>query len=254
MSGPEYDAVHKALRRALLAAREPGDRCARCGRQLPADPAKIDLGHDDERPGQYRGLECSRCNRAAGARKTNTQRREHQQRARLLAAEFAVAVEISHDRRHASLVTAGYLPHDLIALHLTYLDYLHSDDLVRAVQRLHDDLVVVAVVVDGHSPAATVITPLENVRIRVTQPTSTDLATAHGGFVDAARAGRIRHQGQAELTAAMRHLEQRRIGGSTGPERRGAPADVAPAVAAELSVWALETLPAPADPIFLVGD
>jgi hypothetical protein len=46
-----------------------------------------------------------------------------------------------------------------------------------------------------------------------------------------------------ELTAAVRHLEQRRMGGATAPERRGAPVDVAPAVAAELAAWALATSP-----------
>jgi hypothetical protein len=45
----------------------------------------------------------------------------------------------------------------------------------------------------------------------------------------------------------MRHLEQRRLGGASAPERRGAPVDVAPAVAAELAAWALETAPADYD-------
>jgi hypothetical protein len=46
----------------------------------------------------------------------------------------------------------------------------------------------------------------------------------------------------------MRHLEQRRLGGAAGPERRGAPVDVAPAVASELALWALENVPRPAEP------
>lgn len=87
----------------------------------------------------------------------------------------------------------------------------------------------------------------------VTKPTSSDLVVAHGGFLDALAAGRIRHQGQAELTAAVCHLEQRRLSGATAPERRGAPVDVSPAVAAELSVWALENAPRPPKPFALVG-
>ena len=68
---------------------------------------------------------------------------------------------------------------------------------------------------------------------------------AHGEFLDALAAGRIRHRGQAELTSAVRHLEQRRLGGATAPERRGALMDVGPAVAGELAVWALLNQPGP---------
>jgi hypothetical protein len=70
-----------------------------------------------------------------------------------------------------------------------------------------------------------------------------DLVVAHGRLLDLLAEGRIRHRGQAELTSAMRHLEARRLGGSVAPERRGALADVAPAVAAELAVWALLSVP-----------
>jgi hypothetical protein len=106
-------------------------------------------------------------------------------------------------------------------------------------------------VVDPHSHAATTIRPLQAAGVEVTTPISSDLVVAHGGFLDALAAGRIRHQGQPTLTAAMRHLEQRRLGGATAPERRGALVDVAPAVAAELAVWAL--LNQPAGPIVLDG-
>jgi hypothetical protein len=112
---------------------------------------------------------------------------------------------------------------------------------------------VLAVVVDPHSNAATAIRPLEAAEVEVTRPNSGDVAEAHGLFLDTLAAGRIRHLGQPPLTAAMRHLEQRRIGGASGPERRGALVDVAPAVAAELATWALLTAPAPAgDPAVYV--
>jgi hypothetical protein len=52
-------------------------------------------------------------------------------------------------------------------------------------------------------------------------------------------AGRLRHTGQPELTAAIRHGQQRRLGGATAWERRGAPVDVSRALAAEIAVWAL---------------
>jgi len=192
-----YDAAHAAIRKAMLATRQPGDRCARCGRPLPADPARVDLGHTDDRAG-YSGLECSKCNRSAGGRLGNQRKRERRQAGEQVAvgvAEVAVAVEISHDRTHASIVTAGYLEGDLILVRLhAYLDYLDSAPLVTAVLDLRDLCQVVAVVVDGHAPAATCIRPLEQARISVTRPSSADLAVAHGDWLDCLRAGRVRHQ------------------------------------------------------------
>jgi hypothetical protein len=166
-----------------------------------------------------------------------------------MVAEVALALEISEDRQHCSVVAAGHLDGDLVLLELAR--YLDGTDPVQAVLELRQQRTVTAVVVDPHSHAATCIRPLEAAGVQVTTPTSVDLVVAHGGFLDALAAGRIRHQGQAPLTSAMRHLEQRRLGGATAPERRGALVDVSPAVAAELAVWAL--LNEPAGPIVLEG-
>jgi len=256
MSAPgAYDAAHAAIRKAMLASRQPSDRCTRCGRPLPADPARVDLGHTDDRTG-YSGLECAKCNRSAGGKLGNERKRQLKQsrdRTAATVAEVALALEISADRTHASIVSAGYLQGDLILVSLeAYLDYRDSAELVEAVADIGVRRQVVAVVVDSHAPGATAIRPLEQARIRVTRPTASDLTIAHGGFLDVLAAGRLRHQGQPVLTSAMRAMEQRRLGGSTAPERR-AQTDIGPGVAAELAVWGLETLPRPVDPFALMG-
>jgi hypothetical protein len=240
-----YDREHEAIRLALLAAASASDPCWRCGQPLGRDASKIDLGHRDDGPG-WAGLEHARCNRQAGAKKGNALRRERRKRAVKQVEQVAVALEISEDRRHTSIATAGHLRGDQVLLHLVYIE---GTDPVGAVQQL---LPTVAVVIDPHSHASTAIRPLESAGIPVTRPSSGDVAEAHGLFLDSLAAGRIRHQGQAELTAAMRHLEQRRLGGASGPERRGALVDVAPAVAAELAVWALAVAPRLYDPTMSV--
>jgi hypothetical protein len=202
---------------------------------LGPDPSRIDLGHRDDGPG-WAGLEHSRCNRRAGGRKGNARRRARAER-RTIVAEVTIALEISEDRQHCSIVAAGHLPDDLVLLELAA--YLDSTDPVPAVVRLRAERTVLAVVIDPHSPCSTAISPLEAAGVEVTKPTSVDLVVAHGRFLDALAAGRIRHQGQQQLTAAMRYLEQRRLGGATAPERRRSVADVGPAVAAELAAWAL---------------
>jgi hypothetical protein len=155
--------------------------------------------------------------------------------------EVALALEIAEDRSHTSIVAAGMLPGDLVLLELAA--YLDGTDPVAAVLALRSERTVVAVAIDPHSHATTAIGPLEDAGVKVTRPSSVDLVTAHGNFLDLLAAGRIRHQGQPPLTAAARHLNQRRLGGATAPERRGALVDVAPAVAAELAAWALLSAP-----------
>ncbi len=236
-----YGGEHQAVRRALLAIYSPTDRCWRCGRPLGPDPGALDLGHRDDRTG-WSGLEHARCNRQAGAVKGNRRRRERRERMIRMVAVVALGIEISEDRQHTSIVGAGHLDGDLVLVDL--LAYLDGTDPVPAVLGVREARTVLAVVVDPHSNAATAIKPLEAAGVVVTRPTSSDLVVAHGLFLDALAAGRVRHAGQAELTAAARHLEQRRLGGATAPERRGAAVDVAPAVAAELAVWALEARPA----------
>jgi hypothetical protein len=237
-----YGGDHQALRRALLPV-AVGSRCWRCG--LPIGPGQaVDLGHTDDRT-SWSGLEHARCNRAAGARLGNARRRQRRERMIAMVVEVALGIEISEDRQHCSIVAAGRLPTDLVLLDL--VAYLDGTDPVASVLALREQRTVVAVVVDPHSHAATAIGPLTDAGVDVTRPTSSDLVVAHGMLLDALAAGRVRHQGQAALTAAARHLSQRRLGGATAPERRGAPVDVAPAVAAELAAWALLTTPAPYD-------
>jgi hypothetical protein len=240
-----YDGTHQAVRKALLAVHEPTDPCWRCRRPLGPDPRRIDLGHRDDGAG-WAGLECARCNRAAGARKGNALRRARTER-RVTVADAAFALEISEDRQHTSIVAAGHLDEDLVLLELAA--YLEGTDPVAVVAELVRQPKPAAIVIDAHSGAATLLEPLEDAGFKITRPTSVDLVVAHGRLLDLLAAGRIRHRGQAELTAGMRHLEQRRLGGATAPERRGSAVDVGPAVAAELACWALLTIKPPPLPV-----
>jgi hypothetical protein len=245
-----YAGEHQAIRRALEPY-VPGSRCWRCGRPI-LEGQPWDLGHDDDDPTLYRGPEHARCSRQAGARKGNARRRARRERMIRMVAEICLGVEISEDRQHTSLVAAGRIDGgDLVLVDL--LKYLDGPDPVAAVLQVREERSVLHVVVDPHSNAATVIQPLEAAKVTVLKPSSSDVVVAHGTFLDALAAGRVRHAGQPELTAAARHLEQRRLGGSTAPERRGAPVDVGPAVACELAVWALLVAPPPAQPFAFFG-
>jgi hypothetical protein len=122
-----YDREHQAVRRGLLAASSPTDPCWRCGFPLGPDPSRLDLGHRDDGPG-WAGLEHAKCSRAAGARKGNALRVHARAERRTIVAECAIALEISEDRQHCSIVAAGHLPGDLILLELGRLPRRHRPD------------------------------------------------------------------------------------------------------------------------------
>lgn len=92
---------------------------------------------------------------------------------------------------------------------------MSGTDPTYEVLRIRRERTVAAVTLDPRSPAATALRPLTDAGVAVTELSTHDVAVAHGEFVDAVRADVLRHTGQAELTAAIRHGEQRRLGGAT---------------------------------------
>ena len=95
------------------------------------------------------------------------------------------------------------------------------------------------VVVDPRSPAATLIAPLASVGVTVVEPSSHDVAVAHGQLVDELRAGRLRYAGHPALDAAAQHALTRPLAGGEAVERRRVDVDASPFIAAELAVWGL---------------
>ncbi|HET6755663.1 MAG TPA: hypothetical protein VFH23_17115 [Jiangellaceae bacterium] len=74
----------------------------------------------------------------------------------------------------------------------------------------------------------------------MTQPSTSEAKIAESSFIDLHRAGRLRHVRNPVLSAAVKAYKQRRVGDGMLWQRRGATADVEPAVAAALATWALE--------------
>ena len=164
--------------------------------------------------------------------------------------ECVLAVEVAEDRAHVSIAAAGRLDGWVTVELAAYLTGV--SETVTAVLGLRTERTVSAVVVDPHSGAANLIRPLTDAGVAVTQPTTSDVAVAHGAFLDLVAAGGLRHVGHPALDAAVRAGAQRRLGGASAWDRRaGGPVDVSPVVAAELAVWGL--LNAPPLPVFLVA-
>jgi hypothetical protein len=249
-----YGGDHQALRRAAKPFAY-GQPCSRCGQVMRPGQA-LDLDHRDDGTG-WLGFAHARCNRQAGGRLGRARQIERARRKTLID-EYALGVEIAEDRRHTSVVAAGAVEGDVVLVDLkAYLDGPDATGVVlelleeRKAQASDDDPLperkMRAVAIDPHSPAATLIKPLDiplrNAGVKLLLPSTSDVVVAHGEFLDTLAAGRLRHAGQPELTAAVRAGTQRPMGGAVGWARRGEQVDGGPLRAATLACWAWTNRP-----------
>lgn len=160
-----------------------------------------------------------------------------------------LGLQISENREKTSVVAAGRLDGDLIGVELVaYLD--GTTTAVAEVVRLRGERSVLAVVIDPHSPAATLIRPLVEAGITVTEPTTSDVVVANGAFIDLVASRRLRVAANPDLDAAARYGTQRALGGAKAWERRGATVDIGPLDAATFAVWGLTHV---SPPFFAAG-
>jgi hypothetical protein len=237
-----YGYAHRKRRAALLPF-ALGTRCPIGGPKcdgVMTNPRRMQLDHSV--PVVYGGLVgdrivCMPCNAGMG-QALAVQRRSPDRKATPVLEKIALGIEIAEDRSRTSIVAAGWAEDDVVLVELVaYLQ--RNTPAVDEVQRLRRDRHVLGVAIDPHSPAATLIRPLTDARVKVHEPTTRDVVVAHGGFVDRVNAGRLRHIARPELDTAVRVGLQRPLGGGTAWARRGVAGDVGPLVAAELATWLL---------------
>jgi hypothetical protein len=160
--------------------------------------------------------------------------------------DVALAAEISEDRQKCAIVAAGHEPDGPRVL-VDLVWYEHPRGAVERLSALWAERDPVATVVDPRSQAATLLRPLAEAGVLVTQPGTADVTVAHGEFLDLVRDGRLAHLDQSPLTAAVRAAQQRPLAGAQAWERR-LQVDQSPLVAATLAMWAFlryEELAAP---------
>lgn len=99
----------------------------------------------------------------------------------------------------------------------------------------------VTIVIDGSSPAASLIPALKAARLPLTVTGALDMAKACGGFYDAAMTGTLSHFDQDELNTALRGSSKRNIGteGGWGWNRKEHLGDITPLVAVTLAAYGM---------------
>jgi hypothetical protein len=151
--------------------------------------------------------------------------------------EVAFGAAISEDRKHGSIVAAGRAVSGKVLVDLAPF-YDHPRGLVARMTALcvkHDP---VAVVVNPKAQSGTLIKPLAEAGVLVREPSTQDVAVAHGEFLDLVNDGGLEHLEQPPLTAAVRAAQQRPLAGAQAWDPKAPAVDQGPLVAATLACWA----------------
>ena len=152
-----------------------------------------------------------------------------------MSGEVAFGCAVSEDRQHAAVVSAGRGVSGRIVVDLSPF-YAHPRGVVARMAGLYGAHDPVAVVVNAKSQSATLLKPLAEAGILVTQMSVEDVVVAHAEFLDLVNGDGLEHLGQEPLTAAVRAAQQRSLGGAKAWEPR-VETDQSPLVAATGGVW-----------------
>jgi phage terminase large subunit-like protein len=150
---------------------------------------------------------------------------------------FALAVDVSPDRMSASVALAGQRADGLWHVELDQQKNGAVGWLVPWIVRRCENNNVRAVVIDGMSPAASIIDELAQHKIRVTTTSAREMAQACGTLYDGVMAGWLRHTDQAQVNVALSVARRRPLGDAWAWNRKNAHSDITPLVACTLALW-----------------
>lgn len=158
-------------------------------------------------------------------------------------APSAFGLDMSHDR----VVSIGVCVGDHVEV--AALDKV--TDTLGAVEWLVERAgKKIPVVVDGQSPAASMVPALRNAGVRVVVTSAPDMAKACGDFYDAVLEARLTHFDQTQLNTALAGARKRPIGaaGGWGWDRKDYSINLAPLVSVTLARFGATTAPPPKTP------
>ena len=142
----------------------------------------------------------------------------------------AYGLDMSHDR----VVSIGVC----VGEHVEVAALDQVSDTLGAVEWLVERAgKTIPVVVDGQSPAASMVSALRNTGVQVVVTSAADMAKACGAFYDAVIEERLTHFNQAPLNAALTGARKRPIGtaGGWGWDRKDYSINLAPLVSVTLA-------------------
>lgn len=97
------------------------------------------------------------------------------------------------------------------------------------------------VLMDPKTPAMAAVPLLKDLGVNVVEVSPSDVTQAFAMFLEACEEGKLRHIGQAELTAALAGAVRRNVGDAAAWSRRNSGVDISPICAATLAMWGVVT-------------
>lgn len=153
---------------------------------------------------------------------------------------FALAVDVSPDRAVSSVSLAGQRDDGEWHVEL--------DEQRNGVGWLLEYIVarcerndIRAVVIDGASPAASIIDALLARKIKVTTTSAREMAQACGSFYDGVMEGWLWHIDQPQLNSALGAARKRALGDAWAWNRKSASSDITALVACNLALWGAQS-------------
>lgn len=153
---------------------------------------------------------------------------------------LVLAVDVDPDQSRASVALAGVRADGVAHVEL----YEQRQGVGWVVPWITDraSLGVAAVVIDGKSPAASLVDELKRRKVRnVVVTGADDMATACAWFYQSVMERTMRHTGQPQMDAALAAASKRSLGDRWAWNRKTAAADITPLVAATLALWGVQT-------------
>lgn len=157
---------------------------------------------------------------------------------------LALAIDVAPDRSKACVALAGRRAED----GLWHVEMDEHKEGVAWVAPLIKELCglnrIRAVIVDGSSPAMTVVEDLARLRVRATVMSARDVAQAFGMFFDTVTEGTVRHTAQPQVNAALNVARKRELAGGFAWSRKDSVSDITPIVAVTFALWGAQRVKA----------
>lgn len=153
---------------------------------------------------------------------------------------LALAVDVSPDRSTASVCVAGQRSDG--AWHVELDEQRHGVGWLPAyVAERCERNDIRAVVIDGASPAASIIDELKQRRVKVSTSGARDMAQACGTFYDGIVESWLHHTDQPQLNLALSVARKRALGDAWAWNRKNATSDITPLVGCTLALWGAQS-------------
>lgn len=157
--------------------------------------------------------------------------------------ELALAVDVDPARKMASVAVAALVADDrgIAREHVEIIQQRKGTGwLPHYIEEVVQRRKPRALVIDGNSPASSLIEPLRKRGILVTSTAYRQLGQACGQFYDACMEDRLRHADQPQLNAALAVARVRPLqDGAWAWTRKDHGSDITPLVAVTLALWGL---------------